>query len=54
MVRIHVQIYNYKFENYTKLEERFVGVDEGDGDGDDGDGCLGLPDHNGEYGGSLL
>ena len=49
-----MQIDNYKFGNYTEMEERFVGVDEGDGDGDDGDGCLGLPDGSGEDGDSLL
>ena len=54
MVRVHVQIHNYKFGNYNEMEEGFIGVDEGDGDGDDGDGCIGLPNRSGEYGGSLL
>ena len=54
MVRVYVQIHNYTFGNYNEMEEGFIGVDEGYCDVDDGDGCLGLPDHNGEYGGSLL
>ena len=47
-----MQIHKYKFGNYSKMKEGFLGVDEGDGDGDDGDGCVGLPGNSGEDGGA--